>query len=60
MKMKMLNRNQRGGRWVSKEYRCTFEHDKICLINEMRAQIFMLVMILEGTFQNFRQRRFLP
>ena len=42
--MKNLNNNQGGGRGVSKEYRNTFEHDKMCLVNEMRAQFFKLVM----------------
>ena len=34
--MKNLNTNQGGGRGVA-EYRNTFEHDKMCLVNEMRA-----------------------
>jgi len=57
--MKNLNKNQGGGRRVAKEYRNTFEHDKMCLVNEMRAQFFKLVMRSEGTFQNFKERRFL-
>ena len=52
--MKNLNNNQGGGRGVAKEYRNTFEHDKMCLVNEMQAQIFKLVMRSEGTFQNFK------
>ena len=59
MEMNNLNNNQRGGRGVAKEYRNTFEHDKMCLVNEMRAQFFKLIMRLEGTFQNFKERRFL-
>ena len=42
--MKILNSNQGGGRRVSKENRSTFEHDRTCLVNEMRAQIFNIVM----------------
>ena len=48
--MKKLNRNQGGGRGVHRENRSTFEHDRMCLVNEMRAQFFKLVMRLEGTF----------
>lgn len=33
--MKILNSNQGGGREVAKEYRNTFEHNKMCLVNEM-------------------------
>ena len=33
--MKNLNNNRGGGRGVSKEYRNTFENDKMCLVNEM-------------------------
>jgi hypothetical protein len=58
--MKNLNNNQGGGRGVAKEDRNTFEHDKMCVVNEMRAHFFKLAMRLEGTFQNFKQRRFLP
>ena len=62
--MKILNNNQGGGRGVAKEDRNTFEHDKMCVVNEMRAHwlrahFFKLAMRLEGTFQNFKQRRFL-
>ena len=57
--MKILNNNQGGGRGVAKEYRITFEHEKMCLVNEMRAQFFKLVMRSEGTFKNFKERRFL-
>ena len=56
--MKNLKSNQGGGRGFAKEYRNTFEHDKMCLVNEMRAQFFKLVMRSEGTFQNFKERRF--
>ena len=28
-----------------KENRCTFEHDRMCLVNDMRGKIFNLVMI---------------
>ena len=35
--MKILNDNQRGRRRVLKDYRNIFEHDKMCLVNEMRA-----------------------
>ncbi len=38
MEMQNLNNNQGGGRVVVKEYRNTFEHDKMCLVNEMQAQ----------------------
>ena len=58
--MKNLNRSQGGGRGMAKKNRITFEHDRMCLVNEMRAQIFKLVMRSKGTFQNFRQRIFLP
>ena len=51
--MKILNINQVGGRGFAKEYRNTFEHDKMCLVNEMRAQFFKFVMRIEGTFQKF-------
>ena len=54
-----MNINQGGGRGVSKEYRNTFKHNKMCLVNEVRAQFFKLVMRLEGIFQNFQQTRFL-
>ena len=57
--MKNLSNNQWGGRGVAKVYRNTFEHDKMCLVNEMRAQFFKLVMKLEGTFQNFEEIIFL-
>ena len=57
--MKKMNNKQGGGRGVAKEYRNTFEHDKMCLVNEMRAQFFKLVMRSEGTFQNFKEIRFL-
>ena len=57
--MEILNRNQGEGRGVTKEYRNTFEHDKMCLVNEMQAQFFKLVMRLESTFQNFKERIFL-
>ena len=53
--MKNLNNNQGGGRRVTKEYRNTFEHEKMYLVNEMRAQFFKLVMRSEGTFQNFKE-----
>ena len=58
--MKNLNNNQGGGREVHRENRSTFEHDRMCLVNEIEGKIFNLVMRLEGTFQNFRERRFLP
>ena len=32
--MKILNNKQGGGRGVLKEHRNTFEHDKMCLVNE--------------------------
>ena len=32
----------------------------MCIVNEMRGQIFNLVMRSEGTFQNFRQVIFFP
>ena len=57
--MKILNNDLGRGIRVAKEYRNTFEHDKMCLVNEMRAQSFKLVMISEGTLQNFKERRFL-
>ena len=58
--MKILNINQGGGRGVAKENRGTFEHDRMCIENQMRGTFFNLVMRSEGTFQKFRQRRFLP
>ena len=58
--IKKLNRNQGGGRGVAKENRGKFEHDRMCLVNEMRGQIFKIFKISEGTFQKFRQRRFFP
>jgi len=58
--MQILNSSQGGGRGVDNEYRNTFEHDIMCLVNEMTAQFFKLFMRLEGTFQNFIQRRSLP
>ena len=48
--MKILNSNQGGGRGATKENRGTFEHDRMCLVNEMRGQIFKLVMRSEGIF----------
>ena len=42
--MKILNRNQGGGRGFAKENRGTFEHDIMCLRNEMRIKIFKIVM----------------
>ena len=57
--MKKVNRNQEGGRGVPKEYRNTFEHEKMCLLNEIQAQFFKLLMRSEGTFQNFKERIFL-
>ena len=53
--MKILNSNQGGGRGVAKENRGTFEHDRMCLVNEMRGQFFKIVMRSEGTFQKFRK-----
>ena len=38
--MKKMNRNQGGGTGVAKENRGTFEHDRMCLVNEMRGQFF--------------------
>ena len=35
--MQILNSNQGGGRGVAKKYRNTFEHNKMCLVNEMQA-----------------------
>lgn len=58
--MKILNRNQGGGRGVSKEYRNTFEHNKMCLVNEMWEKKFNLVIRSKGIFQNIQQRIFLP
>ena len=58
--MKILNSNQGGGRGVHRENRSTFEHDRMCLVNGMRAQFFNLIMRSEGTFQNFRYRRSFP
>ena len=43
--MKILNNNQGGGRGVHRENRSTYEYDRMCLVNEMRAQFFNLVMI---------------
>ena len=50
--MKYLNINQVGGRGVAKEYRNTFQHDKMCLVNEIQAHNFKLFMRSKGTFQN--------
>ena len=58
--MKILNSNQGGGRGIAKENTSTFEHDRMCLVNEMRAQFFKIVMRSEGTFQKFRQRKLFP
>lgn len=58
--MNFFNTNQGGGGWVSKEYRNTFEHDRMCLVNNTREQIFKLVMGSTGTLQKFWQIRFLP
>ena len=58
--MKILNSNQGGGRGVAKENRGTFEHEKMCLVNDMRGQLLKLVMRSEGTFQKFRQIKFFP
>ena len=51
--MKILNRNQGGGRGVHKENRSTFEHDRMSLLNNMGANFFKLVMISKVTFQKF-------
>jgi len=48
--MKIFNSNRGGGRGVSNEYRNNFEHEKMCLVNEMRSQFFKLVMWSKGTF----------
>ena len=58
--MKNLNNNQGGGRGVAKDNIGTFEHDIICLVNEMRGQFLKLVIKSENTFQKFRQRIFFP
>ena len=58
--MKILNSNQGGGRGFAKVYRNTFEHNKMCLVNEMWAQFFKIFIRSKGTFQNFQQRRFMP
>ena len=58
--MKSLKNNQGGGRGVAKENRGTFEHHRMCFVNDTRGQFFKLVMRSKGTFQKFRQRRFLP
>ena len=58
--MKILNRNQGGGRGFHRDNISTFEHDRKCILNEMREHFFILFMRSEGTFQKFRQRRFLP
>ena len=42
--IKNLNSNQGGGRGVHRDNRSTFEHDRMCLVNEMRAQFFKFVM----------------
>ena len=54
-----MNKNQGGGRGFHWENRSTFEHYRMCLVNEKRAQFFKLVMRSKGTFQKFRQRRFM-
>ena len=48
--MQFLNSNKGRGRGVSKKYRSTFEHERMCLVNEMRGHFFNLVMRSEGTF----------
>ena len=58
--MEFLNRNKGGGRGFHREIRSTFEHDRMCLVNEMRVKILKLVMRSEGNFQKFRPRKFLP
>ena len=42
--MKILNSNQGGGRGFAKENRGTFEHARMCRVNEMRGQFFKCVM----------------
>ena len=42
--MEILNNNQGGGRGVAEKNRGTFEHDRMCLENEMRGQFFKLFM----------------
>ena len=54
-----MNNNYGRGRGVAKEYRNTFEYNRLCLLNQMGAQYFKFVMNLEGTFKKFRQRRFM-
>ena len=54
--MRNLNRNQGGGRGVAKENIDTFEHDRMCLVNEMRGQFFKLVMRSEGTFKSLDKK----
>ena len=51
--MKILNSNRGGGRGIAKENRGTFEHGRMCLVNEMRGQFSNVVMISECTFQKF-------
>ena len=58
--LKNVKRNQGGGRGFAKEDRGTFEHDRMCLVNEKRGQFFKIFMRSEGTFQNFRQVIFFP
>ena len=52
--MKTLNRNQGGGRGFHRDNISTFEHDRMCILNEMRAQFFILFMRSERTFQNLK------
>jgi hypothetical protein len=43
--VKILNTNQGAQRGcIGMDYRNTFDHDKMFLVNEMRAQFFELVM----------------
>ena len=51
--MKNLNNNKGGGRGVAKEYRNTFEHDKMCLVNEMQTQFFQTGYEIRGYFPKF-------
>ena len=51
--MKILNRNQGGGRGVSRDNRGTFEHEKMCLVNERRGKCFQSCYEIRRYFPKF-------
>jgi hypothetical protein len=59
--MKNLNTNQGAQRGcIGMDYQNTFDHDKMCLVNEMREQFFKLVMRSEGILQKQKQIKCVP